>query len=718
MRRRTHHARALSVLAITLVACLCPSSPRRAAVPPPELPPIVEDFRVHLLVDQIRSEDLMNFMAGFTGVTPVVVGGAPQMIPTRFGPTDGCRIAEQYALETLSAAGFETEFEPCLGIQFMDLCLSPDSPDLWCVSLQRWVDHSGDGGATWEAQGQDQERYWAVDSPGQGLVWAVGDNGAIRHSPDRGATWTTQYGPGGAGRSLRGVRFLDPSLGWIVGEGGLVLQTSDGGALWNPQASGVTYRLEDVRFVTPDSGWICGHAALLRTADGGAHWIPADVGPLDLRALAFVDARNGWAVGDQGTILHTTDAGLTWTAQTPPATVLLEGVHFTSPTEGWAVGDLGTLLHTPDAGAHWALAPLAMAHELRAIEFSDPLHGWIVGLGVVLATDDGGATWTERTTRVQGMWRNVVAVHRGTVRPGRQILLTAHLDDTSDNALWNAPGADDNGSGSTALLVGAPFLAFQGFDRTIRVVLFTGEEMFYGSPEYVSNAVFRGDTIDAVVNLDMIGYEGDGVERVEVHAGTDPACGAIADALAAVDSIYGFGLELQKLTTDASSYSDHAAFWDVGYPAVCVSENFWGGDRNPWYHKTGDVMGAIDSSYYARIARCALATVASLAGPNQVLAVRAPRPARLALLRAGPVPTRGAASLWLALPASGEVRAELFDVQGRRFRTLEAGWRSAGTVEVAWDGRNDAGAKAPPGVVFYRVTAAGAALTGRLVVVR
>src|SRR5258708_22366735 len=79
-----------------------------------------------------------------------------------------------------------------------------------------------------------------------------------------------------------------------------------------------------------------------------------------LRAVCFVDATTGTAVGDYGTILRTTDGGATWTLQTSGTTSIgLSGVSFVDANTGTAVGapypvgSFATILRTTDGGATW-----------------------------------------------------------------------------------------------------------------------------------------------------------------------------------------------------------------------------------------------------------------------------------------------------------------------------------------------------------------------------
>ena len=109
------------------------------------------------------------------------------------------------------------------------------------------------------------------------------------------------------------------------------------------------------------------------------------------------NGRDGWAVGDGGRVLSTSDAGATWTAQVSNTGFNLNAVWFTSALEGWAGGANGTLIHTVNGGSAWAVVPSGASEVLEAITFATPDTGWAVGsAGVTLRTFDHGATWQKQ----------------------------------------------------------------------------------------------------------------------------------------------------------------------------------------------------------------------------------------------------------------------------------------------------------------------------------
>src|SRR5947209_4219521 len=72
-----------------------------------------------------------------------------------------------------------------------------------------------------------------------------------------------------------------------------------------------------------------------------------------LLEVQFVDTSQGWCVGEDGTILHTTTGGATWYEQEFARTDNVLGICMVSDAEGWAVGDNGIILHTTDSGDDW-----------------------------------------------------------------------------------------------------------------------------------------------------------------------------------------------------------------------------------------------------------------------------------------------------------------------------------------------------------------------------
>ena len=219
--------------------------------------------------------------------------------------------------------------------------------------------------------------------------------------------------------------------------------------------------------------------------------------------------------------------------------------------------------------------------------------------------------------RFDGPRRNVIAEKPGRLHPDEIYLLTAHIDSLPEGD--TAPGADDNGSGSVAVMKAACLLGPEHFAHTLRFVLFTGEEQgLLGSRAYAGDCAARGDSIGGVVNLDMIGYN-TGQPTFDAYAwSTDESVGAgsreLADGYSEIVTTYGLNLMPRRLDTDAFPIqnSDHWSFLEQGYPGILVIEGLHDGDFNPHYHRTSDTVAFIDPAYFAELTKASVAAIAHL----------------------------------------------------------------------------------------------------------
>jgi hypothetical protein len=212
--------------------------------------------------------------------------------------------------------------------------------------------------------------------------------------------------------------------------------------------------------------------------------------------------------------------------------------------------------------------------------------------------------------------RNVVAEIPGKTDPKRIYIITAHLDSISPTPAA-APGADDDGSGTAAVMIAAKLFRAYTFDYTLRFVTFTGEERgLCGSDAYARDARARNDDIRGVINLDMIAYDGDGVRDVEIHAGVRPDSQELASLLVANMGQYSPRLVPHVLKEDATNLSDHSSFWGRQYPALAAAEYLFHGDMNPYIHSVlcCDTIEHLDPDMASDMMKAAFATLATLGG--------------------------------------------------------------------------------------------------------
>jgi photosystem II stability/assembly factor-like uncharacterized protein len=381
----------------------------------------------------------------------------------------------------------------------------------------------------WEHQNPKSTSYPINDVTfsEEGVAWAVGDGGTILRSPpdspDYGNNWIPVIS--GTSANLRGIHFVNPLEGWIVGDSGTILHSMNGGATWEVEVGDpipITQNLHSVHFLDALHGWAVGDAGIIifrnsndgtwaATAASGSKsyqftrifmndaehgWITANdlneplfwtnnnwggLIPQDKKTASqlysifflpkdpnspFPDRLEGWAVGENGSILHIySDTGLDpWKTETVASgtTFKLFDIFMLNPNLGWAVGGNeadfptlpGTILRwdgstwspvafnggdatlpapkvfmtvsssdgkgvaggiygmvfTSSNGTDWGNVSGPSVNDLTSVGFAlDGVNGWAVGTGTVLSTSDGGVSWV-KDPMVSGTFNSVSVV--------------------------------------------------------------------------------------------------------------------------------------------------------------------------------------------------------------------------------------------------------------------------------------------------------------------
>lgn len=207
---------------------------------------------------------------------------------------------------------------------------------------------------------------------------------------------------------------------------------------------------------------------------------------------------------------------------------------------------------------------------------------------------------------------NSIGEKLGAATPDTIYIICSHSDSTGTIPWSYAPGADDNGSGTAAVLAAAEILSDYEFNATIRFIAFSGEEQgLCGSEHYAANAKAAGENVAGVINLDMIGYNPES-PSYDVRARHNALSQSLVDFTENVSNKY------QHLTTinvtsvlDPSTNSDHASFWPE-YEAIHLFEHH----LTPNYHSSSDIIANMNMTYCANCTQIAIAVIAELAGLN------------------------------------------------------------------------------------------------------
>ncbi|MDX1702091.1 MAG: M20/M25/M40 family metallo-hydrolase, partial [Melioribacteraceae bacterium] len=208
-----------------------------------------------------------------------------------------------------------------------------------------------------------------------------------------------------------------------------------------------------------------------------------------------------------------------------------------------------------------------------------------------------------------GSGRNVYAVQEGTDFPNQKYIICAHYDDMPSGPV--APGADDNASGTAAVLEAARILSQYQSKYTIIYALWDEEEQgLVGAYYYAQQAFASGDSILGVVNMDMIAWDSNSDYIVDVHTRSVGTSLYLKDKIIETNNLYSLGLNID-VKNPGSTYSDHAAFWSYNYGAILVIED--GSDFNNYYHTTNDKVQYFNQPYFLMMSKASIGTIAALA---------------------------------------------------------------------------------------------------------
>jgi photosystem II stability/assembly factor-like uncharacterized protein len=301
----------------------------------------------------------------------------------------------------------------------------------------------------------------AVGHQSEGVI---GARPPVMRTSNGGRSWTAATSGVPINTTLNRVAYAgDVSHLWFVGEPvegsgenrGYIGRSFDGGVTWSNQTLNaptvaVTADYEGLTTADVATAWIAvsGTAAtfggILYTNDRGLTWVNQTVPDATdpVADVYAVSATNVWAVTDNGKLLHTTNAGSTWTQQLDWGTIYglpngsFERINFFDASHGAVVGHDGSgstpgyVLWTQNGGTTWNLTTIVTGaindgYDLNAIAFADATTLWIAGhvpdnfsegegfSPNIYASTNGGATFTSQRAPV-GLGLQGLAAVRGT----------------------------------------------------------------------------------------------------------------------------------------------------------------------------------------------------------------------------------------------------------------------------------------------------------------
>ena len=246
---------------------------------------------------------------------------------------------------------------------------------------------------------------------------------------------------------------------------------------------------------------------------------------------------------------------------------------------------------------------------------------------------------------------DVLAIQKGSGDPNEVVIVAGHIDSRVTDVMnisSDAPGANDNASGTALVIEAARVLAGQKFNGTIVYALLSGEEQgLWGGKLLASTAKARGWHVRAMLNNDIVGntvgQNGQVVaDRVRVfsegiRAGDDAkanltrraiggeddgpsrALAKAIDGIAQADPKIGLEVLAVRRFDRFGRGGDHSPFLDLGFPAVRFSVGIENYDRQHQDLRAengrvyGDTVDGMDFPYLAKVTALNVATLRRLA---------------------------------------------------------------------------------------------------------
>ncbi len=268
-----------------------------------------------------------------------------------------------------------------------------------------------DAGQNWvSVLSNTTNSLYSLDFPDVLTGYTGGYTGTVLRTLNGGASWSHRTG---CGINIRCVSFISVNTGITAGGGTLMCYTTDGGYSWNPRVVPVLV-VTGVTFINDNTLLTCATdlpgAAIYKSVDTGMNWsavLTLNNSGLDimysLSCIYFKNPMTGFCTGSRisygqqwGTIYRTSNGGQNWEvcgSVGPAPGSALFGIHFGEPNTGFAVGNNGVIMCSTNGGSNWTVQSGVTTENLNGVHMLNSLTGYACGYnGIVLKTTNGGVT--------------------------------------------------------------------------------------------------------------------------------------------------------------------------------------------------------------------------------------------------------------------------------------------------------------------------------------
>jgi photosystem II stability/assembly factor-like uncharacterized protein len=645
------------------------------------------------ILNSITTDSLMTTMKELTGASPVFINGRIDTIKTRAHLTTYNRRAQNYIKEKLERYGIHTEtrnyytWSPRDWVESYTKAVHDGNQYWFCTnwgeifktSTFPLIESKNISGIPFE-----HSLDWIV-LEGADTIVSVGKRGYLQVSTDGGDTWkkrNTGYAP------ITGVVKSDIFIIAAANEG-KILRTSNLGESWTSVTINDLFKINNL-IVTSDNiiiaagrDSITNSGTVYISSDKGSTWSSASGTFPEPFISGTSSIEHSWMLAKNGKVFHSGSAG-EWTQIYSPDTIITaKKIFFSDSLNGWIVSHYNDLYKTTDKGYNWNFAAhLVTPSVIEDIHFTDSLNGIITGkqhYGVV--TSDGGNTWTDKTIPLPFV---VVGFIPGTSDPEKTILLASHTDCIIGRYVPSgfeiAHGADDNGSGTTALIELARVFKQYPLNYTLAFSFIPTEELGWGGCAEASELVFENtDSVVFGLDPDMIGYDSLDQKLLNIGYNNSVAERAYHNFKNLLNST---GVQLNLIphrnvsVLNICNIPDLPTFWimEGGFP------------MNSNYHDITDTWNSLNYSFFTSTTK-ALAVIAYYLSTGELLSSEENKEPIMDYCLADiyPNPFNSEAVINFSMPVNEYVSLKIYDILGNKVETLAEGEMTAGIHEVSFN---------------------------------
>jgi len=306
---------------------------------------------------------------------------------------------------------------------------------------------------------------------------------------------------------------------------------------------------------------------------------------------------------------------------------------------------------------------------------------------------------------------NVIATLRGTETPEEIFITCGHYDCFSQNSdqFLLAPGADDNASGTTAVLETARAVMESDFQPkcTLKFICFAAEELMNfggsGSETYAAQASARGDDIKLIVNNDMVGNNSDYIINSIIGLGHP-------DNFPNVAMLFDLARNNCAINVERQGYigADLRGFINHGYDGVYFEEtNF-----SPFYHTYNDISSNIDQLFITESIKASCAVLVGMGRYLTDVEEEAP-PTSFVLLQNYPNPFNPGTLIQYTVPETEHIKLKVYNTLGEVVDVLVDETKTPGTHKVYFERNN-----LSSGVYLYTLETGNSRVSRKMIVLK